>query len=276
MTLFLDGIEAGSVQFLNTEDKNYVKGSEFVDGSLRFIPVEQGQSGKVSVEVRVREDGVWNTGSIKVGGGTVSIADELEIGGAGEWIKTLEVFNQDLSLIPNIQFDETTGTGRIRTPILDEIVIRGVSQPDDSSEVIGTSLVSSATADADSLVSKIYHKVGSVGATADIDYKLRRDSPTGPIFFQQTLPASLMATPGAEFTIDLPGMVEVNTGDTFFATADSASNISLQSDAGGIWYFAVDFHFFGREEILLENLAIANDAGLILANDSSFVMTEFF
>lgn len=254
----------------------YLKGNEFTDGSLRLIPSQRGASDQFDVQFRQRRDGVWNNTGIKVSGATIHLAEELDISGAGEWIRTLETSGDHTALVPNVEFDDLAGTGRARSPVVDTKIIRSVVESDDTSEVVGTSLQSSFTATSSALGSKLYFKVGSVGATNPVNLKLIRGIPPGRVFVDQQLPVSLMATPGAEFTIDLPGMTETNPGDVFFGQMTSSTTISLKSSAAGVWFFAADSHPFGREEILLENLVVLNDAGLVLANDTGFVVTEFF
>lgn len=262
-----------SVKQSNPDGFVYIKGCEFTDGSLRLLPDSVGEN----VEFQLRTDGVWNETGIQIAGTTIHVGRDLDISAAGEYIQTRENRTEENSLIPQVPFNDN-GTGFPHTPVLGKKIVRVLLQPDESSEVTGTTLQTTTgnpltrVVLGDVLASRFYLKTGSIGATAPTTITFRRGGALGPIFFQQILPVSLMELPNTEFSVDLFGFLEGDPEETVTVQLISDETISLKSDSSGIFFGGIDGFPFSEVDLLQENLLLANDAGLIVTNNASFAV----
>jgi len=96
----------------NARDVLYLRGSEFVDGSIRFIVLP----GESVGQIEFRSLGVWNDTNFRVD--ILDLGRDLALKPAGGFVETINpsaVSGSIRSFLPNIPFDDSTGTG---TPIL--------------------------------------------------------------------------------------------------------------------------------------------------------------
>lgn len=256
-----------SVKQSNPDGFVYIKGCEFTDGSIRLLPDDTSEN----VEFQLRTAGVWNETGIQIAGASIHIGRDLEMAAAGEYVRTHEIRDGQDSLIPHVFFNDT-GTEFPHSPVLGKKVTRLVLQADNSSQIVGTDIQATSLSPANLLASRVYFQTGSIGATAPTTLTFRRDSISGPIFWQRVLPSSLMMTPNTEFIVDLFGFAEGDEGETIHIQFVSDETISLKSNSGGDLWVAIDFFPLTEVDLLQENLLLAGDAGLIVTNDASFAV----
>lgn len=250
----------------------YVVGDEYTEGSLRLVPDVLDEN----VEMQRLTDGVWNDTGIQIAASTVHLGRDLQVSGAGEWIKTHEISGGYTALIPHSPFDDDVGTDPPHAPIVGEKAIRAFQQSDDAYEVIGTDISSILHNTTTTLRSRLYLKTGSVGATKPMTIMMHR----GPahedlIFWMRTFPASLMSTPNTEFQIDLLGHLQGETNEEIGLHIMSAAPISVKANSSGVFYNAADLSPFGDEELIQDNLLLTDDAGIIFTNNGDFVTADY-
>lgn len=244
----------------------YVKGDERTEDSLRLVPDVLGEN----IEMQRRLNGVWNDTGIQIAASTIHLGRDLRISGAGQFIRTFDVIDNASALIPHVLFDDTGTVIDPHMPVLSPQVTRFVVQPDFSSEVTGTELTVVFTSPIRAVRSRLYFRTGSIGATAPVQFTIRRGSSTGPIIFQRNLPTSLMATPDTEFQVDLEGLIQQNVGDQIHSAFVSENLLSLAGNSSGVFFVALDFCFLTTEDIVTDTFVVGNDLSLALSNSLQF------
>lgn len=225
-----------NVGVFNPGETVYVTGNDFTDGSIRLIVDDAAEN----VEFQFRASGVWNVTGIQIAAASIFLGWSLKLSGAGEWLQTSELVSGDTSLIPHVFYTDA-GTGTVHSPVLGAKVIKNILQPDDSDEVTGTLLSIDVTGTDDTLLSKAYFRVGSIGSTSPVMITLRAGSSTGAIFWQENFPTSTFGTANSEVAIELESLVEASVGEDIYVEMASDNTISLKSNASGFWWVASDF-----------------------------------
>ena len=256
-----------NVSITNPVGTIYVKGSEFVDGSIRLVPDAAG----VNVEMQQRADGVWNETGLQLNAETLHLGRELEISGSGGFLQTTNIDSGLSSLLPRIPFDNT-GTEAPVSRSLSNKLIRVVVQPDESTEVIGKSIVSLVTPQLNALATQVYLKTGSVGATAPVLHTLRKGGPSGLIIWQRLHPTSVFGTPNVEIAIDFVGMIELVLSELIHASFTSDNDFSMKQNAAqtNSWT-AIDFFRRGKDILLTDNFVLGNDLAVAFNNELQLV-----
>lgn len=260
------------VTVANAAEYIYLRGNADTDGSLRLLPTTNVAN---QFKFQLRTDGTWNDTGIQVQGETVHLGRNLSLASAGEWLETnSQAGDTDRNLVPHINFNDD-GTQTPHVPLLSPKVTRLEVQPDDSSEVSGLILESLQASPVSNLVDRLYLKVGSIGATESVLMTFRYGGDAGPIFWEHLFPASLMATPGAEIHVE-GGLNPGFAGGLVHIRLSSVAPISLKSNLAGDFWTALDFWLVRTDDLIQENLVIADDAGIVLTEDASFLMTNAF
>jgi len=137
MTVSVSRPSTIDVTKVNPREILYIKGDANTNGSLRLMPDVTDEN----FEFQLRQDDVWNDTGIQIAASTIHLGRDLQMSGAGEFIRTTEVINDTESLVPHVTYDDD-GTEIAHTPILGPKFTRFIVQSDDASEITGTTLVS--------------------------------------------------------------------------------------------------------------------------------------
>lgn len=249
----------------------YIKGDELTDGSIRILPDLTGEN----AEFQLRTGGIWNDTGLQIAASSIALGRDLKLSGAGEFLQTASVNQASEALIPHTNFTDS-GTNFPITPVLGQLIERVVAQPDDSDERVGTTLSTSILSPFNGLLPKAYARTGSVGATEPVCLTIRNGGPTGPIYWQRNLEAALLGTPNTEFEIDFEGFLQANIGILVHLEMVSDATFSLKTNPAGVWWQALDFQVIAEEDLISDNLVLANDAGLVFQNDGGFIANDVF
>ena len=249
----------------------YTRGDANTESSLRIIA-----SDPLTHRFESMTAGVWNLTTIQAAPATVLIGINTSLSAAGEWLETKAINEDTDALIPHIPFDDD-GTGLTVTPILGAKVTEFPIQPDNSSEVTGKDLQQVTINPSSLLLSKIYYQVGSIGSTEPIQVIFRRGVDTSaPIFSEMNFPTSFMSVPESQIEVDLLGRISGIPGEPIHTQFLSDSPISLKANLSGEFFALADFQPLAQEEIILDNLILANDASLVFQTDGGFVTNDTF
>ena len=255
----------------NTLEALFVKGDESIDGSLKIIPTSDGGG----FRFEAKSGGVWNLAPIEIAAATIHIGSDLSLSGAGEWVETRSKSTDQKALLAHVNFDDE-GTQIAHSPVLGKKIIKFIAQPDESEEVIGKVLTGEIVSPITGLRTKLYLKTGSVGATSEVLYTVRRGGSEGPIFWQRNLPIDLMREPNEEFEIDFLGFVESVQGEIIHSEASSRNPISLKTNSSGVWLAAIDVYPLSQEDIILDDQVLTNELDLVFQNNGGFITNDQF
>ena len=258
----------GFVGVANTTDPGtvYVRGSEFVPESVRFQMDELSDV----AEVQRRSNGVWNPGELQLAQGSLLLGRDVSLSAAGHHL-IVRVPDEHQSLILEASFDDA-GSEPPTVPILDELLVRRIQQPDDS----GPSTLAVHTASIVSLnlvlTTRLYLQTGATAASDDVALVLSSGIPPNDnVFFKQNFTASKFPA-NSEIEIDLSPGVEFDPGIQINSNISSPNAFTLLFDATlTVPWFALDFQQQGHEDILTETLVLGNDLSIAFSNDLELV-----
>lgn len=255
----------------NTTDPTslYVRGSEFVEGSLRMSPEPRNDK---FVRFERRTNDTWNNTGIEIAAESINIGQDLILSAAGRYIDSTDLVRGVNGLASRHEYDDFGSVPQPVTPILGPIQIELAVQPDDTSEVSGTVIVSEIFAGGpprDLLGSKSYFRIGSIAATAPVTLTLHRGLLVGPSFFQIVVPEDDVGVAESQFEVETDGLIPITSGELITIEFVSANVFSLKSDSSGLVFFSADVREVVEEEILTESLVLGNDLSVAFANDGS-------
>lgn len=238
--------------------------NEFTDGSIRFLY----DAANGMLVIRKRENGVWNDTSLKLNSNTLELGEDFSIGAAASFIET---FNQAIpdehqkALIPHITFDDD-GTKFLHTAILDGIETDAIFETA-VSETIDTSIGISFFTDHGRFVSSIDHEVGTIGASAKVQYSMYVGTDnSGILIKRKNLPSSDLIA-NTTLTVDFkssatssrPNYVGLNANENFFIELTSDSAFSLKTDISGNPLTTFTEQHFSILGSITENLMLDED-----------------
>lgn len=217
----------------------YIKGDGDTDGSIRFQP---DPIDTANAEIEYRTSGVWNTTGLDISGNTLWLGREMRISAFGEFIQGFDDFEDLLQIHPHIHYNNDGTSEGGYMPHLDPREQNTV-QSDFSSEIIGSLLTFQTIPLPDTRITdEIIIRVGSVAPTGNVLVEGWRDAIGGTLpVMRTTYPAAALDQPeGTEIEVLLPNAIQFgNVGTYIRLTVDDDSDMSLQSDSGGIPWMAL-------------------------------------
>lgn len=249
----------------NPSSTLYIKGSEFVDGSIRFLFTE----GDPTAHIESRTNGVWNDTGLRLSSSTLELGRDMSLSAIAGFLETRNasaVVGHQRSFIPHIEFDETR-TLEVHAPILDKPTIH-VAFSGAVSEITGTTIGVLLGVSPGRAVDQSIHEVGSVGATqpVTVSFYVGTDN-TGVLFNRKVLPASDLVA-NTTLTIEYGEDLGFEIGVSKFQEFTSAANFSLKTDAGGnpltshVGHEIREIGLIGDNLMLDENLGVMFDLNL--------------
>ena len=238
----------------------YIKGSEFVDGSIRLIFTE----GDNDAHIESRANGVWNDTGFRYASSSVSIGRDLVVSGSAGFIETNNpsgIIGHTRSIIRHIEFDDS-GTKQPQTPILDIEKVFDVFTGA-TSEIIGTTIGINLGVSHGRFLEESIHEVGTVGSSAPIvvSVYLGTDN-TGFVKDRRTLPASALVA-NTTLTIRYDNDLGFRAGEVNFMEFTSTANFSLKTDSGGNPLTKHEAHELSVLGLITENLMLDKDNNLM-------------
>ena len=208
----------------------YIKGSEFVNGSIRLKFTE----GDIDAHIALRTNGVWNDTGLRISSSSLRLGRDMTLSAIAGFMETRNpsaVAGHQRAFISHIEFDETR-TLEVHAPILDKstthVVYSGAV-----SEIIGQTIGIQLGISPGRVVDESIHEVGSVGATepVTVSFYVGTDN-TGVLFNRRVLPASDLVA-NTTLTIDYGEDLGFEINVAKFQEFTSGANFSLKTDAGG-------------------------------------------
>ncbi len=240
-----------NVSVVNRREKVYLKGSEDVDGSLRFAI--NSDTGFAAVEKR--SDGLWQLSSFQAGGSSVYVGLRVGIAAAGHHIMTKDT-DGHYHFHSHSKFDGETSQSDARIIKAIAFLSRDVAQPLFSGEFIGESLGFTSPTTQHSLIKITYFKAGSVAATKPVRYQIWEGTDeTGTKIFDQIYPPALF--PAA--TTLTSGLLTVGTWYILknYVTGDDFTNVGAASNTSGI-----EFQATGTTPTVWTNASTLDDSDI--------------
>ncbi|MEE8113953.1 MAG: hypothetical protein V3T23_06325 [Nitrososphaerales archaeon] len=261
----------GFAGFSNDEDFIYVKGNERTDGSLRLKP----DLSVDNIEFQMRTTGVWNDTGIQIAASSVHMGRDLLLSGAGEFLQTINLINQNPALIPHVPFSDLTGTLSPSAPILSPKVVRTGFSRVEADEITGTDLQEVLIVPFILITNKLYFKTGSIGATADITITIRRGEDTsGIVIWERAFPATLMSAANTEFSFDLGILMGGTEGEFAHVQFQSENDISLATSATFEVLRAADIFLLQEEDLIQDIQTISREADLTFDREGNWIVAN--
>lgn len=253
------------VRYSNAVRLNYLFGSEFVDGSIRW----NFTSGDAIAHLEARADTVWNDGSFRVGAGSIEVGRDLVLEGAAGFMETRNpsgIAGHTRGVIPHIEFNDD-GTLQLHTPILNVEEFFDIYTTE-VSETVGTTIGISLGVSPGRFLEKSIHEVGTVGSSADVTVSVYNGTDnTGFLKNRRVLPAtgpkSMVA--GTTLELDYDNDLGFRAGEANFMEFTSAANISLKTDSGSNPLTRHEAHELAELEVVTNNV-MRNSAGQVMIN----------
>ena len=209
------------------EENLYVKGHENMDGSIRMIADEN--SGVTQIQKRT--GGAWQPTELTLGAGTLFLGENIGMTAAGHNFMTEDRSGDHKHLYAHTNFQDA-GTESLQAAHLETRLIRQIIQSDESGEFIGTTFGEVVQPQIDSMMPKVYMKIASVAATASVRVQIFEGTDnTGELVWDFNYPASTWGPANTEINIDLPGFLEFEAGQNYYAEYTSSANFSLKTNA---------------------------------------------
>lgn len=256
-----------NVGAFNSGEFLYVKGSEFVDGSVRFAvdPLTD------APQSQTRFEGVWNSGHLQVSQGSLILGQESRLSAVGDHLVVSETIFKDGHMILDQDFTDE-GTGGPESAAVGPLQIRVIRQSDNSVELTTTDHQSRLDS-ANLVISKqLYLQIGAIGASADVLVVLTKGVPPNDIiFFEQNLPPASFSS-NTEVTIDLFPGVEYTPGEQVNGFLTSTQAFTMRYDVSGTFlWFAIDLQPLVHEGIVLDKFILSNDLSVCFNNNLALV-----
>lgn len=236
-------VAGGSATEGNDAGVIYILGDENTDGSLRLVPDVAHEGSHVLFEYR--SNGSWNRSGVDLVGDTsVNLGANLEIGAMGNHLRGAVPSLGAEFTHPHRHFSDTGSKESTESINLGTKVIRSISQPDDSGEVLGSSIawtVSYRPIGSEAMIDKMYLKV-LTGATGSVNLKIHRNSAEGQVFYDTNFTAADFAI--GEIGLDIQSHIEDIGGvPLFFDLTVTDGTIGMAFDISGTFaWIAFDFH----------------------------------
>ena len=209
----------------NFEDYIYIRGDENTDGSIRFIADSKS---KLVAEKRINE--IWKKTSIKTGGNSVYIGDDVKLSAFGCHLINNAASCNYKQVFAHSDFDDT-GTINIVVDKIEAKQIRVVSQSDESGEFIGKTFGYIVTSTSDLVLSKVYLKTGTVAATENINIEVYKGTDdTGILFYEDTLNSTEFPA-NTEIEINVDDLLGYEEGQPVYAVFSSDADFSLKTNS---------------------------------------------
>lgn len=240
------GSSGGGVSFSNPVGALYVKGSEFVDGSIRFVTnVDQD-----APLCEHRQNGIWAATGLSISAEQIELGTDVSLGAVGSHLQVTSRESVSKSLLLETRFDDA-GTEIPHTHILGPRQNRVVFSPNEVGEIVTDLFELPVTSFSTAFRYQYYFKTGSVAATQPVTMTLSKgQAPGGLIVFTQTMPASQWAA-SVEVVIVLVGAISLTVNAPLLLTIESDADFSLIGDAAnGGNFFAMDFQPFALQDVI--------------------------
>ena len=258
---------------VNVPEIIYIKGNEVTDGSIRI----EFTAGDTFAHIESRANGVWNDSGLRVSPNTLQIGRDISLSSAAGWLETDHTSAQlghPRSLIPHVEFEDE-GTGLAHSPKAGPLRIFPVYEGA-VGEQIGTVLSQVFNVTPSRVLNKVFHEVGSVGATAPVTHRLYTGSDnTGTLFSEFVLPPEDVVA-NTTLTINYDKDLGFTDGQNFFMELSSTQNFSLKTDSGGNLLTIHQAQELRELDIILDQLVVGKDADLVFANDASLIIYDPF
>ena len=248
----------------------YLKGNEFLDGSIRII---LGDDGIATVEERAIS--VWNPGELELAQGSLLLDRDVKLSAAGHHLVVTAPEIEKKHVIVGQDFDDS-GTNPPESASVGPKITRVVRQPDNSVELTLANHSSTISTTELLLCPTIYVQTGGTAASGDVQVLLTEGVPPNDIdFFRKNFPASKFIA-NTELVLDLSADVQFDPGVQINAIFTSPSAFTMRYDATGTFlWFAIDLQQMLHEDMLTETLILANDLRVCFANDLDLPRPNF-
>lgn len=235
-------------QKLALDEHIYISGDANTDNSVRIIVSESTKIARMEKRIR----GAWQPTELTLGAGTLFLGENMGISVAGHQLMTEHINSDDKHVFAYTDLNNQ-GTGSLKVMHFDTKLVRYVSQSDDSSEFVGKVYGHATTTTANSMMSKVYVKIGSVAATAPVLVQIFEGTDaTGEIIWQFNYPASDYGPINTEVAHEMPGLLELVVGEDIYTKFTSDENFSMKTNAAGTApWTAVDMFLTHHNEVLI-------------------------
>ncbi len=235
-----------NISILNQRKVAYLKGSELVDGSIRFAIDDD--TDIPTIEERI--SGLWQPSPFKVSPESLHIGLGLALSKAGHHLLADDGAGHYHFYSHNI-FDGELSTGDARILNAYDYEEEEIIQSDESGYITSSSFTFTFPATAHELISKAYFKTGAGATNEPVRIRVYTGTDdTGALIFDQTYPASDFSI---NSTIELAteGFVELELGDNYFFKIESDDALSIKTNAAQtLPYLAVDRSLIREDDML--------------------------
>ena len=230
------------------EGEVYLFGNEYTDGSGRFFWED------TVFVFQKRIEGIWESGSIRVGLGTVWLGDNINnvgIGGVGHHLVT-EYVDGHLHFHVHSEFENGVTTTDAQVLYAFDYDSYLNYQPDDSKEWTGTVFEFIAPSTANAIVEMTYFRTGAIAASASVRHQIWADAfDAGMLIHDQLYPQSQFPA-NTEITLQNNGWVEYDGDKTYYTRFSSDSSFSLKTNAAETFPWVAISVAYVREDNLLQ------------------------
>jgi hypothetical protein len=268
MNMQIQGPRGGpDVRRRNSLDFIYLKGDADTDGSLRMLPdIVDGSN----FEFQLRAGGVWNDTGIQIAASTIFLGRDLEVKGAGDWIHTTDIQEDNLALIPHIEFSDAGGTAQsAHVPILSPLIKDFPIQPVFDTEIVTSHYNVTEINPVELLAKGVTFKTGSVAATENLTVSFLR--PAGVVFWTQNYPPSKFPA-NSDVPINLKGLLEGLENEDIEISIVSTADFSLLGNSLNSAFLLLDFYLLTEEQIMTSTTGM--DRVLIDSKDGQTISDE--
>lgn len=268
----------------NPRDSLFVRGSETLDGSIRFAidendPVPQVVHIELLTKDPISGEVIHNDTGLRVASASLGLGFDLQLSAAGPFLETRhksEQHSHTRALHSHIQFDARGTIEAAHMPIVDKrqdfIIFPGPAV----SEVVNTTIGFTFTPLETRLLHSTTHTTGSVGATNQIQLSYYKGTDnTGSLLNRFNFPSSVMPA-NTTFTIVYEDDFGFENIPTIFVEFVSSNNISLATNAAGEIITTQNGHILDELDIILDELILDNDLSIIFDNDLNFIVSNRF
>ena len=236
----------------------YIRGSEFVDGSIRFILINDRSV------IQKRENGVWNSAEFEVGENSLFLGSNLSLGGIGENVEIRSVEGDKRFLLLDTKVLDSD-TEHAKVPVAGQLITRLLLQPDNTVDALLTSHTRETTVipQTAGFGFRFYFEVGDTAPIGECTVSLTLGhTPGGAVLFRRTFPASEFPS-NTEVSLDTGGL-GLQAGELALITVSSDTAFSLKGNAAGDFFFGLDFQPITHEDLVSENSIFGNNLDHVL------------
>ena len=256
---------------VNPRDVSYIKGNEEENDSVRL---RFGAPDAIPC-LEEKKDDVWNDAGLI--SALMSLGRDTLLSAVAGYLQTnniSSVLGHEKSLLPHVNYDDS-GTYFAHTPVLDKLITLDIITTP-VGEKVDTSITQLFTLDKARIMYRITLLTGSVAATEEVVMTMYAGTDaTAPLFYRYVHPPASFPV-SQEIILDINKDVGFGTDTPIFMVMTSAANFSLQTDVADDIISSFTCQEVEERDVIIDDLVIAEDAGLIFSNDGSLVFRNSF